>query len=150
MTRRRATVLAIIGGPLFAVMLGAYAISLGGLSCGWLGIRSFGMLSLTLSEGAAGVWCERDWVCNSFMRLGWRSGWRQCSARWAPRLELSPGSVAVDLPLWLPLAGMLAASIPVIRTIARRPASQCCSCGYDLSGTPSRGVCPECGKEPAR
>jgi hypothetical protein len=50
------------------------------------------------------------------------------------------------VPMWCPvmLFALLAASCFRIARMSRRPGC-CAACGYDLRGTPSGWICPECG-----
>ena len=60
------------------------------------------------------------------------------------------GGKYLMVPLWLPALLSLLATAAAWRADAkylrRARAGLCASCGYDLSGLPAKGGCPECGK----
>ena len=64
---------------------------------------------------------------------------------WWPKLTgHAPGEWDCVVPLWIPFAVCLMATLILWRR-DRRPPQGRCRCGYDLTGNTS-GFCPECGK----
>jgi hypothetical protein len=68
---------------------------------------------------------------------------------WRPDFHLSPGTLSMKVPLWMPFALW---AIPTITLFAldlasarRRRMGQCAKCGYDRAGLAPGAVCPECG-----
>jgi hypothetical protein len=69
--------------------------------------------------------------------------WRMFA--FAPRLEADESFFCVQLPLWIPFAGIAIPTAWLFWLGRRRPAPGACRCGYDLTGNTS-GRCPECGQ----
>lgn len=71
---------------------------------------------------------------------------------WGPELWIGPPNYGVTLPLWIPVAALLATSslawymefLPARRL--RR--GLCPACGYQRSGIGRQSRCPECGAKP--
>jgi len=69
--------------------------------------------------------------------------WSRLPSRW--EFEKFDHGYSGAVPLWLPLAVVIAITFAFARFLRSRPMSNCCrDCGYDLTGNVS-GVCPECG-----
>lgn len=99
-----------------------------------------------------------DWTNPNFQRsVRNLSGFRSWRARdlslrlrdirlWPTRQDYGSGSMLLALPMWLPLAFLLAASSLAFWARQRRAMAtgRCIRCGYDLRGNVS-GKCPECG-----
>lgn len=68
--------------------------------------------------------------------------------RWLPRRHQGGGGGYLYIvPLWIPV--IAAAGVVVWLTVRERQItspSACATCGYDCTGVPEAGVCPECGK----
>lgn len=130
------------------LVAGAWAVSLV-WGVGYLGWN----VSVNVLAGRLGIlvydYDEGDYV-------GWN--WHKVSSapRWLPAWDtsLSPASFAganppmlrttrLFVPLWMPLAGLIALTGWLWRR-DRIPPGCCRHCGYDLTGNVS-GRCPECG-----
>jgi len=79
---------------------------------------------------------------------GWKAGRSRIAAvRWTPRTGTVTRQTWIDIPLWMPLAGVaFPTGVLCLANRRRRMAGHCRRCGYDLTGNES-GVCSECGEE---
>lgn len=83
----------------------------------------------------------------------WVSSWFWQSShplvRWVPEFDWGQVRRWVSIPLWIPVALSLLATIAArhAERRSRRPAlaGLCPTCRYDLSVTPANSPCPECG-----
>lgn len=79
---------------------------------------------------------------------GWYTYSTQLKTMWRPQFYLNNLGFGLDLPLWIPALGAVAALIAAYRFEAsarwRQHRGHCASCGYDRSNIPGALPCPEC------
>jgi hypothetical protein len=63
---------------------------------------------------------------------------------WLPAVTWRSDLKCVQMPLWIPLLLVIAATAWLWLRLRSTPAGHCRTCGYDLTGNVS-GRCPECG-----
>jgi len=111
----------------------------------WKGVRFIHAMSrMSLKEPRIRF---QDWP-NELGRFGFRAlyfKWRQGKRYPGQTPEVPFVTSEIILPLWLPTAVCLLASIPWFRQrLRRRGPYECDDCRYSLVGN-TTGICPECG-----
>ena len=154
MKLRRRAVLKWTGAGLCALIFVAWLLSL------WFDLAVTHIISASrtwvadLNGGRLLLMRQEDSRVDVFASEGWSAQMVAVRHHWPPRRSywrlLPRAGESFEFPLWLPGSLVAAATCWLFyadhqkRGWARE--GRCVMCGYDLSGLPPGGACPECGK----